>query len=71
MKLTKDVKLSRYLPLPHCAMKMTHYLLSSWKFLVVAVGELNQIKLIKADWWNNKQTGYKKSGMKENPQNKI
>ncbi len=38
---------------------------------MVAVGELNQIKQIKADWWNNKQTGYRKSGMNENSQTKM
>ncbi len=35
---------------------------------MVAVGELNKIKLIRADWWNNKQIGYMKSGMNENSQ---
>ncbi len=52
-------------------MEMTLFCFLHGRFLVVAVGELNKIKQIRADWWNNKQIGYMKSGMNENSQTKL
>ncbi len=49
-------------------MEMILFCFLHGRFLVVAVGELNKIKQIRADWWNNKQIGYMKSGMNENSQ---